>query len=136
MKKKCCRSAAALFSLESAPHRSMLYLGALMKKSARVTLTVLAGVASAANAQQPSNPCAPNSFNPAACQTAVKSRGYCDGAAWVPQHFQTYPYYSGLNQAYAAGGGVVTPASSSTCRATRLGGFGAHGAAAHVRSGS
>jgi hypothetical protein len=37
-----------------------------MKKSARVTLTILAGVGYAAHAQS-SNPCAPGSFNPAAC---------------------------------------------------------------------
>jgi hypothetical protein len=106
-----------------------------MKKSAQVTLTVLAAVG-AARAQQAPNPCGPNSFNPAACQAAVKLHGYCDGATWVPQQFQKYPYYAGLNQAYTAAGGVVTAAPALTCRVPRRGGFGAIGAAIHRHAGS
>jgi hypothetical protein len=104
-----------------------------MKKSARVTLTVLAGIGCAAHAQQASNPCTPGSFNSAACQTAVKLHGYCDGGAWVRQQFQKYPYYYGLYRTYSSAGGVVNPTPISTCRA---GGFGVHGAAAHTGGGS
>jgi|SRR5580700_5679631 hypothetical protein len=107
-----------------------------MKKSARVTLTVLAGVAGAAHAQQASNPCGPNSFNPAACQAAVKSHGYCDGGAWVSQRYQKYPYYYGLYQAYSSAGGMVTAAPIGTCRAIGHGGFGSTGRAAHSHAGS
>ena len=52
-----------------------------MMKSARVTLTVLAGIGSAAHAQLAPNPCAPGTFNPAGCQAAVRSHGYCDNGA-------------------------------------------------------
>lgn len=106
-----------------------------MKKSARVTLTILAGVGYAAHAQS-SNPCVPGSFNPAACQRAVKLRGFCDGASWTPQKFQQYPYYYGLYAAYAAGGGAVDSLLPSNCRVPRGGGFGAHGASAQRRAGS
>jgi hypothetical protein len=106
-----------------------------MMKSARVTLTVLAGIGAAAHAQTGSNPCAPGGFNPAACQAAVKSHGYCDNAAWVQQKFQNYPYYYDLYQAYGAAGGVVSPVTPSTCRVVRRGGFGALGFRAHGHGG-
>jgi hypothetical protein len=107
-----------------------------MKKSGRVTLTILAGIGCGAHAQQSSNPCLPGSFNAAACKTAVKFHGYCDGATFVPQNFQKYPYYYGASQAYASGGGVVMAAPAGTCRAIGHGGFGAHGAAAQAHGGS
>ena len=107
-----------------------------MMKSARVTLTVLAGVGCAAHAQQASNPCAPSSFNPAACQTAVKLHGFCDGGAWVPQKFQQYPYYYALYATYAAAGGPVDAPLPSSCRVPHRGGFGAHGVAAYMHAHS
>ena len=97
-----------------------------MKKSSRVTLTILAGAGCIAHAQQASNPCAPGSFDPGACKTAVKRQGYCDGSTWVPQTFQRYPYYYGAYQTYSTAGGVVTPPPPSSCRAPRTGGFGTH----------
>jgi hypothetical protein len=107
-----------------------------MKKSAQVTLTVLAAVG-AARAQQAANPCGPSSFNPAACQAAVKFHGYCDGATWVPQQYQKYPYYYGLYRAYASAGGIVDAPLPSSCRfPIRHGGFGAHGAAFSRHAGS
>lgn len=107
-----------------------------MKKSAQVTLTVLAAVG-AMHAQQSPNPCGPNSFSPAACRAAVKLHGYCDGATWVPQQYRKYPYYYGLYQAYSSAGGIVTAAPASTCRSTTMrGGFGSRGAAMHSRAGS
>jgi len=105
-----------------------------MMKSARVTLTVLAGIGPSAHAQLASNPCAPGTFNPAACQAAVKSHGYCENGAWVRQNYQKYPYYYGLYQTYAAAGGAVTTAPPASCAAVRRGGFGAHGVAIHVGS--
>jgi hypothetical protein len=107
-----------------------------MHKSARVTLTILAGVSGAAHAQQAANPCGPNSFNQAACHAAVKAHGYCDGGAWVAQQYQQYPYYYDLYRTYSAAGGIVNPAPVSTCRALRHGGFGATAVAAHSHPGS
>jgi len=107
-----------------------------MMKSARVTLTVLAGIGSIAHAQLASNPCAPGTFNPAGCQAAVRSHGYCANGTWVRQKFQKYPYYYGLYQTYAAAGGVVTAAPPASCGPIRHGGFGAYGVAMHTRGGS
>ena len=53
-----------------------------MMKSARVTLTVLAGIGGMTLAQ-PANPCLPGSFNPDACQSAVRTYPYCDNGVWV-----------------------------------------------------
>jgi hypothetical protein len=106
-----------------------------MKKSTRVTLTVLAGVGCAA-AQQAADPCGPGTFNPAACHAAVKAHGYCEGNVWVPQQYQQYPYYYDLYRTYSAAGGTVMPAPTGACRA---GGFGGHGIVAmlaHSHPGS
>jgi hypothetical protein len=110
-----------------------------MKKSARVTLTVVAAVGCAARAQQAPNPCLPANFNQNACQSALKSHGYCSGSAWVPQQYRKYPYYYGIYQAYTSAGGVATPAAVETCRRPGFlhrGGFGATGAAVPGRAGS
>jgi hypothetical protein len=108
-----------------------------MKKSARVTLTVVAAVG-CARAQQVPNPCEPATFNGKACQAAVKNRGYCSGGAWISQQFQKYPVYYGLYQSYMSTGGVVTAAPVETCQRPGhlFGGFGAIGAAAHSNAGS
>jgi hypothetical protein len=100
-----------------------------MKKSVQVSLTVLAAMA-AAKAQTAPNPCLPANFNEKACQTAVKSHGYCSGGAWVSQQFQKYPYYYDFYQAYSSAGGQAMAAPVETCRHVR-GGFGAIGAAFH-----
>ena len=112
-----------------------------MKKSARVTLTVVAAVGCAARAQQAPNPCEPANFNEKACQVAVKGHGYCSGGAWVPQHYQKYPYYYRFSQAYAAAGGIVTSAPVETCRRAghllgRRGGFGKTGTGVAGHAGS
>ncbi len=91
-----------------------------------------------AQAQQSSNPCAPGSFNPAACKNRCGKRNDIAKAElpWIPQHYQTYPYYQGMQRAYVAAGGTVFPASS-TCVISHggsHGGFGAHGAAAQAHS--
>jgi hypothetical protein len=105
-----------------------------MKKSVRVTLTVLATMA-CAYSQQAGDPCGPTSFNPKACKTAVKAHGFCDGATWVAQQYDKYPYYYGRYQAYLSGGGLVTPAAPGSCRAPVVrGGFGATGFLHHTGS--
>jgi hypothetical protein len=111
-----------------------------MKKSASVTLTVLAAVGSA-RAQQAPNPCQPGTFNATACRVAVKNRGYCSGGAWQPQQFQKYPYYYDHYRAYSSAGGIVAAAQVETCRlpghpVVSRGGFGAIGVAAHSNAGS
>ena len=103
-----------------------------MTRSARVTLTVVAVTGCALRAQQAANPCGPANFNEKACQTAVKSGGFCSGGAWVKQQYQQYPYYYDLYRTYSAAGGPVTPAAVERCNRGGhgwFGGFGAHGAA-------
>ena len=107
-----------------------------MKKSAHVTLTIVAAVAGAARAQQAPNPCEPSTFNESACRTAVKDHGYCSAGFWVPHTFQKYPYYYDLYRLYGSAGGVITSAQVETCTRPRHGGFGAIGAAMHSHSGS
>lgn len=114
-----------------------------MRKSARVTLTIVAAVGCAQAQQAAPNPCGPANFNQKACRSAVKSQGYCSGGAWVAQQYQPYPYYYDLYRAYGAAGGTVTAAAPQRCgrsnRRYAWGGFGATGAAAHSgggRSGS
>jgi hypothetical protein len=112
-----------------------------MKKSARVTLTIVAAVGFAARAEQAPNPCESANFNGKACQAAVKSHGYCSGGAWVPQQYQKYPYYYGRYQAYSSAGGIVAAAPVETCRPPRHllgshGGFGATGTGRGGHAGS
>ena len=98
-----------------------------MKKSAQVTLTVLAAMGYA-RAQQSANPCAPGSFNPQACRSAVKAHGYCDGATWTPQDYQRYPYYYDLYRVYSSAGGASAPVPAGSCQVPRVrNGFGSHG---------
>jgi hypothetical protein len=107
-----------------------------MKKSARVTLTLVATIG-CAYSQQPADPCSARSFNPAVCQTAVKRHGYCDGTAWVPRTYQGYPYYYDIYQAYTATGGIVIQAPSAACHVPLFrGGFGAFAAAHHGERGA
>ncbi len=104
-----------------------------MKKSARVSLTLVAAVACAARAQGP-DPCAAGTFSANACHSAIKSHGYWSGCTWVPQQYQKYPYYYNFFRAYASTGGLVAAAPEDTCRGLLHGGFGAIGARRHAGS--
>ena len=109
-----------------------------MRKPVRITLPLAAslGLAAAARAQQPTDPCQPAGFNETACRQAIKQRGYCAEGSWVASRYHDqYPYYYDLYQTYVAQGGAVTPVVSGNCHrplwamahsATR-GGFGASG---------
>jgi len=98
-----------------------------VKKSARVVLTVAAAMGMARGQLAP-DPCEAGTFNTKACKVAVKHRGYCDGATFVPMTYsQPYPYYYDSYQAFLARGGVVTAADAGSCRRPHGGFFGAHG---------
>jgi len=90
-----------------------------MKKSARITLTLVAAMGMAACSRGRRDPCEAATFNEQACNEAVRNRGYYSDGQWVPMHYsQPYPYYYDTYRRYTSSGGSVT-----------RGGFGATGAA-------
>jgi hypothetical protein len=101
-----------------------------MKRSASVSLTVVAAVSMAAGRQQRLDPCETASFNEQACAAAIQSGGYCWNGRWVrlKYHFP-YPYYYDAYQEYLANGGVVNAAAVGSCGPPSRVVFGSHGAA-------
>lgn len=102
-----------------------------LKKSARVFLTIAAGMGVAARAQQGRDPCAASNFNAQVCKVAIRHKGYCSGGAFVKMPYQQpYPYYYDSYSAFVSGGGLATQPDSCAS----LGGFGSHGAFLHSGS--
>ena len=106
-----------------------------MKKSTKVTLTVVAvaGIASCGRSRR--DPCERAYFNDYACQEAVRSGGYYWGGSWIPMVYSyPYPYYYDHYRTYVGSGGRVYAApsgsygrpSGATSGVTR-GGFGSTG---------
>jgi len=103
-----------------------------MKKSTKVTLTVVAAAALAACSRRHPDPCEAATFNEQACQNAVHSGGYYYGGAWYPMTYHyPYPYYYDSYRTYVSHGGKVTsvPPASYGSGGVDRGGFGATGAA-------
>ncbi len=103
-----------------------------MKKSAQVTLTVVAAMGLAA-CNRHRDPCQAQSFDSTACEQAVRSGGYHYGGTWHPMHYgHPYPYYYDSYQSHVARGGTVRPAPAGSYAApassTTRGGFGSTGA--------
>src|SRR6185312_2122370 len=106
-----------------------------MKKSAKVTLTVVAVVGLASCGRSRRNPCDTAYFNELACQEAVQNGGYYWGGSWVPLRYSyPYPYYYDHYRTYVRSGGLVYAApAGSYSRGSRSsgitrGGFGSTGA--------
>src|ERR1017187_6247656 len=102
-----------------------------MKKSAKVTLTVVAVVGLASCGKRHPDPCEAASFNEQACQQAVHSGGYYYNGSWVPiGYYYPYPYYYDSYRGYVGSGGVVRsdPATSYSHAGVERGGFGTTGA--------
>jgi hypothetical protein len=103
-----------------------------MKRSSKVTLTVLAGLTLAGCGRR-YDPCDAETFNAAACRDAIRQGGYYYGGHWhAMSYMHPYPYYYDAYNRHVARGGAVhsaphssyaRPSSSSTTR----GGFGATG---------
>ncbi len=111
-----------------------------MKKSARVTLTVVAVVGMAACSRQRRDPCDAASFSEQACQDAIRNGGYYWNGSWMPMAYHyPFPYYYDSYRRHIGSGGAVhaapagsysRPSSSGVVR----GGFGSTGGG-HVVGG-
>jgi hypothetical protein len=100
-----------------------------LKKSAKVTLTVVAVVGLASCRRHP-DPCEAATFNDHACQQAVVSGGYYYNGSWFPvQYHNSYPYYYDSYRGYVSSGGVVQsdPTTSYSSAGVERGGFGTTG---------
>ena len=117
-----------------------------MKRSAQVTLTVVAAVGLSACGRERRDPCEAASFDDAACRQAVASGGYFWYGAWVPMRYnRPYPYFYDRYRDYQSRGGTVvaapgkaygrtatspggSPAGGVASPAVTRGGFGSIGA--------
>jgi hypothetical protein len=105
-----------------------------MKKSAKVTLTVVAAVGMAACNRQRMDPCQQATFSEQACDEAVRSGGYYWNGGWVPMTYHyPYPYYYDSYRSYVSRGGSARPAASGvyahpSSPSISRGGFGSIGA--------
>src|ERR1035441_2340236 len=105
-----------------------------MKKSAKVTLTVVAAVGMAACNRQRMDPCRQATFDQQACEEAVRSGGYYWNGSWVSMTYHyPYPYYFDSYRSYVSGGGSTQPAASGVyahpgAPGVSRGGFGSIGA--------
>ena len=110
-----------------------------MKKSTKVTLTVVAAVGLASCGRSRRDPCDRESFNEMACQDAVCNGGYYFGGSWYPMAYSyPYPYYYDHYRTFVSNGGrsVTVPAGSySSPAGVERGGFGSTGAAHGSGSG-
>jgi hypothetical protein len=91
-----------------------------MKKSAKVTLTMVAAMGLAAcNRRQ--DPCESAMFSEQACLDAVNRGGYYWHGSWVPMMYHyPYPFYYDRYRTYVSRGGMVRSAPGSAY--TRSGG--------------
>jgi len=86
-----------------------------MKKSTKVTLSVVAAVGLASCGRGRRDPCQAEYFNEMACQQAVSSGGYYWGGSWYPMVYHyPYPYYYDHYHTYVSRGGRVTSAPSNS----------------------
>ena len=112
-----------------------------VKRSKRVTLTVVAVMGLAGRGLEAADPCDASTFNGKACKIALKQGGYCfNGETRVVNYPESYPYYYNLYQLHVMQGGAVTPAVVDPCtrhwggsHGVSRGGFGST-CAAHAAS--
>ena len=86
-----------------------------MKKSTKVTLTVVAVVGLASCGRSRLDPCDQGAFSEMDCQDAVRSGGYYYGGSWYPMMYRyPYPYYYDHYQTHVSSGGRVMPAPAGS----------------------
>jgi hypothetical protein len=105
-----------------------------MKKSHKVTLTLVAALGAASGNQRKQDPCQPATFNQQECQQAVTAGGYYWNGLWTRMKYRhPYPYYYDSYQRFVEKGGQVRAAPLEAYRrpdpaAAAHGGFGVTGA--------
>jgi hypothetical protein len=102
-----------------------------MRKSAKVTLTIVAALGMAGCNRHRQDPCDAGTFSEESCQEAVRRGGYYWRGAWVPMVYSNpYPYYYDAYRRRVDGGGVVhvAPPGSYAHPSVTRGGFGSVGA--------
>lgn len=104
-----------------------------MKKTGKLTLTILAVVGMSMCNRRRMDPCQPETFNEQACQSAVNGGGYYYQGSWYPMHYShPYPYYYDSYHTYVSRGGTVNRgaagAYSHPSSGVTRGGFGSIGA--------
>jgi hypothetical protein len=86
-----------------------------MKKSAKITLSVVAAVGLASCGRSRRDPCQSEYFNEFACQQAVQDGGYFWGGSWYPMVYHyPYPYYYDHYHTFVSRGGHVVVAPAGT----------------------
>jgi len=91
-----------------------------MRKSAKVTLTVVATVGLAACGRRRLDPCEAATFNQQACQEAIDRGGYYWRGSWYPMTYHyPYPYYYDSYRGYVSRGGTVASAPSTSYAGSR-----------------
>jgi hypothetical protein len=91
-----------------------------MKKSVKVTLTVVATIGLASCGRRRLDPCEAASFNQQVCQDAIDRGGYYWQGSWVPMTYHyPYPYYFDSYRRHVSSGGRVTTAPSTSYSGSR-----------------
>jgi hypothetical protein len=95
-----------------------------MRRSTKVEIALVAGLALSGCGRRAYDPCAPQTFNELACQEAVSHNGYYSGGHWYPHtYYGGYSSYYNSYHSYIGGGGRITQVSPSEW--SRPGGTGA-----------
>jgi hypothetical protein len=97
-----------------------------MKKSTKVTLTVVAAMGLASCGRSRLDPCEQGSFNEMACQDAVRSGGYYPYPYYY-DHYRTH-VSSGGRVMSAPSGSYARPGGTTSSPGVTRGGFGSIGA--------
>jgi len=85
-----------------------------MKRSHKVEIALVAGLALSGCGRSVYDPCAPQTFNEFACQEAVSHNGYYYGGHWYPHtYYGGYSSYYSSYHTYVSGGGRVRTVAPS-----------------------
>ena len=86
-----------------------------MKRSRKVEIALVAGLAMAGCGKKAYDPCSPQAFNEKACQDAIAHKGYYWGGTFYPQKYHRggFAHYYNDYYSYVRSGGSVTPVSPS-----------------------
>jgi hypothetical protein len=85
-----------------------------MKRSGKVEIALVAGLAMAGCGRRGYDPCAPQTFNVDACQQAINNKGYYYGGQWYSRSYSGgFSNYYNDYYGYLRNGGNVTQIAPS-----------------------